>query len=507
MAATVTARRHPRVSTAVLGLVTSAFLLSACGTRVERQSSSSGAQGSVPESGSFYLREGSAAATASAATTPAVASPSPSVTATAPAVSRPVNRGDPAATNASNHPSAGAPAAGAGQPGSTGSANPSKGGSVQARPGSAPAPAASTTRSPLIVASVGTYSGPVGNSQRPMLQGAQAWVADINSRGGLNGHQVKLLVFDDGFDPSRHRAQVQEAVELRKALAFLQNGEPGTGEPSVAYVTEKRIPVIGQSGGERWNYTSPMYFPQTSSANFQLEAFPSAMSRMLVPRGKTKIGTVVCVEAQICTDSEKVWAESANRVGMEYVYRTKASITQPDYTAECLAARNAGAQALFMMMDTNTIGRVAASCARQSYRPTIAASGQLLAAFMEEDPNLDGMVASFAVVPWFAAGTPATDALRNGLARFAKDVPLYQAVWGWVSGKLLEKAGANLPEPPTTEAILNGLWSIKDDTLGGLTMPLTFVRDEKPKGLACGYDVVLQRGRWVSPDNLTLHCP
>ena len=42
---------------------------------------------------------------------------------------------------------------------------------------------------------------------------------------------------------------------------------------------------------------------------------------------------------------------------------------------------------------------------------------------------------------------------------------------GWVAGKLLERAGANLPDPPTSEAILRGLWSVSNDNLGGLTEP------------------------------------
>ena len=376
-------------------------------------------------------------------------------------------------------------------------------------PGAPPHQRPAAGGTPLVLASVGTYSGPVGSLVVPMLQGAQMWVSSINAKGGLNGHPVKVVVYDDGFDPARHRSQVQDAVERRGALAFLQNGETATGEASVAYVTEKRIPVIGVTGGESWDYTSPMYFPQASSGDFQFEAYPPSISRQVVPKGLTKIGTLVCVEAKACTDMENVWAKSAKSVGMEHVYKAKVSITQPDFTAECLAARNAGVQVLFVLMDSNTVNRVGASCGRQNFHPTIAITGQSLSPAMEHDPNLDadGMVSSMAVSPWFTTGTPATDEFRAALAAYGKGAQPYQAVWGWVSGKLLEKAGANLPEPPTTEAILDGLGSIKNDTLGNLTMPLTFVRDQKPQGLACGFDITLKDGKWSSPDNSTLHCP
>ena len=500
----VSVLRH-RMSAAVIGLIAPAFLLSGCGTRVERQSSSSlPAQDSAVQAASSDPAGESVPAvgdpTAPTAGSAGVASPS--ATAPGPTAAGPAKR---AVTATTGLPKSAADAAAdrGGGPASTGSAAAPK---PPTSGGPGPAPVAPATRSPLLLASVGSYSGPAGSALLPMLQGAQVWVTHINSRGGVNGHPVKLFVYDDGFDPARHRAQIQEAVERRKVLAFLQNGETQTGGSSVDYVTEKRIPVIGITGGESWAYSSPMYFPQLPSANFQLDGAPPSVARMLVPRGVTKIGTIVCVEIPECSNGERVWSNSAKRVGMEYIYRAKASLTQPDFTAECLAARNAGAQSLFVLMDPNTVGRIAASCARQNSHPTIALMGTALAAFMERDPNLDGLVAHTTIVPWFTSGTPATDEFQSAMAQFGKDVSPYTAVWGWVSGKLLEKAGANLPEPPTTAAILDGLWSIKDDTLGGMTMPLTFVRDEKPKGLACGYDIFVQKGRWVSPDNSALHC-
>src|SRR5436309_15776088 len=113
-------------------------------------------------------------------------------------------------------------------------------------------------------------------------------------------------------------------------------------------------------------------------------------------------------------------------------------------------------------MDSNTVNRVGASCGRQNYHPTIAITGQSLSPAMGHDPNLDadGMVSSLAVAPWFTTGTAASDEFRAALAAYGKGVQPYQAGWGWVSGQLLEKAGAKPPEPPTSAAIRDGLWSI-----------------------------------------------
>ena len=78
--------------------------------------------------------------------------------------------------------------------------------------------------------------------------------------------------------------------------------------------------------------------------------------------------------------------------------------------------------------------------------------------------------------------------------------------WGGPAGKLLERAAGAISEPPTTESLLAGLWTIKGDTLGGLTPPLTFVKDEPPARLTCWFNLTLARQTWVSPDGFRLNC-
>ena len=358
-----------------------------------------------------------------------------------------------------------------------------------------------------MVATIGSLSGPPASVLQPVVQGAQVWVKYINAKGGLNGHQVRYLIFDDGSDPARHRAQVQEAIEQKRAQAILAYAAPLTGAGSIDYVTSKRVPVIGSEGGVNWMYSSPMYFPQMSSGDAMLRATMGSMQRQLVPSGATKLASLMCSEAQGCTDWDRLMAAEAKNYGFAQVYRGRGSLVQPDYTAECLAARNAGAQVFFILHDVNSIGRVASSCARQGYKPRFAIPFPLAAERFKDDPNLDSVVGSATVFPWFESDTPATQEFQKALKDFGNvSVTGGGPSIGWTAGKLLEAAGARLPEPPTSAAILEGLWSLKGDTLGNLTGPLTYER-EKPAPLkSCWFDLALVKGRWASPDGFALHC-
>lgn len=360
-------------------------------------------------------------------------------------------------------------------------------------------------RSPLITASVGTYSGPVGTILVAMLHGTQVWVSHINRRGGVNGHPVKLLVYDDGGDPARHRAQVQEAVEQRHVVAFLQNSEPLSGRASVEYIERKRIPIVGVSTGEGWASSSPMYFPQTATGQSLYDIWVPAFASQWLPEGNRKLATLVCTESQSCTDAEKTFSRDAAAFGFDYVYRGRGSLAQPDYTAECLAARNAGAQAIFVALDQNSTSRFASSCARQGYRPKVGAASQASADRFKDDPNLDGVVVPSPTFPYFQTGTPAVDLFHEAM-RSGGVTPGGGAAVGWTAGKLFELAAAGMPEPPTTEALLSKLWSLRDETLGGLTGPLTFLKDQPPPPRPCWFLTVVRQGKWTSPDGFQLRC-
>jgi branched-chain amino acid transport system substrate-binding protein len=481
-----------------------------CGTRVDRTAGADAAipQVTQPEQVSLSGDDTPPAAgdhtpeSSKTSSTPEATEPSGTASGKA-TLSKTPQGGD--ATPARSVPSKAAPV----EHGTVGGTQPSAGGSPSRENGGPPAkvPGTAGPRSEVNVASVGTYSGPLGVITTPILRGAQLWVKHINAKGGLNGHPVKMVVYDDGGDPARHRAATKEAVERQHAIAFFSNVEPITGSTKIEYINSKRVPVVGISSSETWAFTSPMYFPQASAGEgWSRSAIPS-FAGQTIPSGKTKLGTLICVEATDCDTNDRIAAEMAKRFGYQHVYRARMTITQPDYSAECLAARNQQVEVFYVISDQNTLRRVALACARQGYRPIFAVSALSVDDNMKTDPNLAGLVAWHNVFPYFQTGTPASDEFQQAIRTYGNGISRGSGTsLGWVAGKLLEKAGADLPEPPTSEALLNGLWAIKNDTLDGLTAPLTFVRDQPPSPSSCWFNITIKDGAVVSPDAFERHC-
>jgi branched-chain amino acid transport system substrate-binding protein len=91
--------------------------------------------------------------------------------------------------------------------------------------------------------------------------------------------------------------------------------------------------------------------------------------------------------------------------------------------------------------------------------------------------------------------------MHSVLGKYAPGLaPDVMTASGWTSAKVFELAAKQLPETPNSDAILHGLWSIKDNDLGGITSPLTYVEGQPSKRLGCFWTPTVKGGRWTGGD-------
>jgi branched-chain amino acid transport system substrate-binding protein len=512
-----------RISTALV--LAMALASSACGTRVESSGTASsqlGGEGgtaatvAASSSGAGAAEEGAVASTAADS---AAAVPGSSASGSATVSPGAGSKGATAATTpsaggtgGSRTASGASSASGAAGEGSTkGSGKnvapvpgaPGPGQEAPVAPGASAGP-----KSEIKIGEVGVFSGPIGTNMKPISDSVRIWVRWINDRGGINGHRVTLLTGDSAGDPARHRALVQQLVE-KGVIAFVgQPGEVFSGQGSVKYLTEQRVPVIGSEGGGSWFYESPVYFPQIQHGRALVQALAVGTAKEGVARGKTKLAIWTCVEAQTCKEVDDIVPKIAPKHGVKVVNSSKISIGQPDFTAECLNTQNAGAEMIFMAADGSTISRGAASCARQGYRPTwVLIGATILAKQHAEDPNLSGGIAVDTQAPWFLDNSPARKEWRDALAKYAPDLSTTSSnMIGWVAGKLFEYGMRKAPEPFTREGLLAALWSIKGDPLPELTVPYIFNPEKPATPTTCYWNAAPKDGKWFSSDGGQRHC-
>lgn len=353
--------------------------------------------------------------------------------------------------------------------------------------------ASEATGAPIVIGMTGNYSGVIGSAYAPARDAYAAWAKMVNENGGIDGHPISLLIADNQGSPAQDLANAKKFVEEEGAIALVNLFPSGDHDPLEKYARSKNVPIVGGSAYDPiWN-ESPVMFPALGAVN----TWWFGMAKAIDQEGMTKAGAIYCTEAAACKEVEQRWAKEARRLGIDVVYESGASLAQPDYTSQCVEARNRRAQAVMAVMDGASTNRIAQSCDRQGYNPLILST--------TPSPKVPSYATNYVAVipsfPWFLrSGSPALKEYGDAMAQYVSSEPAAYGTTGWVNGKLLEAALSHgVSAKPTSMDVFKGLWAIKNETLGGLTPPITFSKGKPATELPCVYKVVVKSGKWSAP--------
>ena len=376
------------------------------------------------------------------------------------------------------------------------------GASAVGQAGALPGPAApgkpgtSTPKAPIVFATMGTGSGVIGRAVQPIITANRAWSADVNARGGLAGHPVKLIFGDDGGDPAAALAIAKRMVEQDKVVAFVGTYLVTTTPAVTPYLEQVNVPMIGGPGGNEIEDHSPMVFnPQTGSD----EALGHIIHLTVTSQtDKRKMAILYCREASSCKQQRDRAFQFASLYGMQIVYEAQVSIAQPDFTAEVISARNAGAEIVANLTDEQTIVRVARSAHRQGWNPIVTGTYTANAEVLQT-ADAEGVLGMAATVPY--RSSPKMKPYLDAVARYVPGGALggYGAT-AWVQDKLVERLSVGFADRnPTTADYLDALYALRGETIGGLVPPITFPKDAHAHVNMCGYPIKVVSAKLTAP--------
>jgi branched-chain amino acid transport system substrate-binding protein len=367
---------------------------------------------------------------------------------------------------------------------------------------------ASTDHSPIVIGSVGNYSGIVGGSEAPGVVALQAWTSWVNAHGGVNGHPIKLYVRDDQTDPAQNLTDTQALVEQQHIVAEVSAWASLTQQASASYLSQHGIPVIGGDGTGQgsWGQLSN-FFPEGDIMDTLIENAPAAGAKVLFPQGKKKLAILACQEAQICTEGAAADTKYAPSLGWDIVYNQSASFAAPNYTAQCLQMHNAQADAVILLMPPSASLNIAQSCDQQGYDPYYLLNYGTVEGNFNTIPALRNTIVPSAAFP-FAGGpvTPPVAEYYQAMRQYEPNQILDPATSaGWAAAMMFQAAVERIAGPVTSASLMSAMRAFSGDTFGGLTAPLTFTKPpvNPPR---CWFLMMIQNGQWVAPAGDTPQC-
>lgn len=352
--------------------------------------------------------------------------------------------------------------------------------------------------SPVTVADLCSCTGPEASSISQTSDTMQAWASWVNSHGGLAGHHVNLVVLDDGYSASKALANAQTAINQDHAVAIFDNSDE---DPSFASVVQSaKVPVLGgQETQSGWQNSD--FFPAGGTFNYT----NAVGTIILQDAGVKKFAALYCVEVTICQQSVQQGKQIASHHGIQYVYTAGIGFAAPNYTAQCLAAKQSGATAMTVGDASQIVEHVVSDCAAQGYTPRQFSSDGTVANAWLKIPAFNGNIDSQSDYLWFVHDN-ATSTMYSALDKYAPQVakgPNFGEIvlQSWADGALLQvsvqAAKATSSAPLTSTEILEGLYGLPSgETLGGLSPPLHFVKGQ-PANNSCYYEMGVKNGKFV----------
>jgi branched-chain amino acid transport system substrate-binding protein len=336
----------------------------------------------------------------------------------------------------------------------------------------------------------------------------QAWADWTNANGGVNGHPVKLITMDTGFNPSTTLSEVKQLVEQDHIIALI--GEQTSFDATFAsYLQQKGIPVVGTATFSQASWSNPDFYPEgtTSIPNNYNEL------HLGVSKGLTKMAELYCAESPACAQSVPLFKALSKIAGVDIVYTGAVAAASPDYTAPCLAAKSAGSEYMSIGDNSGTVIRVATSCMQQGYTPLQVGVAGTVTGEWASSPAMQGSLAAQPDVPFAPSSNPGIQTMINALNKYEPGVvtsPTFgqNDVFSWVSGLLFTAAAqaAHLGNNATSAQVVGGLYDLHGATLGGMAPPLTFTNTGKGHQIYCAFVQGVENHQFVMPQGQALTC-
>jgi branched-chain amino acid transport system substrate-binding protein len=369
--------------------------------------------------------------------------------------------------------------------------------STSTSPAASTSPSASSTGatgSPVSVGAIGSFTGPYASSTGGIPKVLSAWENALNAAGGVNGHKVNLIAKDAGTTPGANLTAAKELIGQDHVVAIIDIDAADSAW--LPYASSQKVPVI---------VGYPSVTALADPTAFPIMASPFVITYAFAVTAKAagpKFGLAYCAEGSGCSQLPAILKALSAPLGLAIPVSLQASSTAPDYTAVCQGLKNAKVNSYLLQFAGAAATRITDTCYQQGLHVPQVLEGPNSLPAWKSDKAFDGDPVIDGVTPYFESNTPAQKAYRAALSKYAPSIvgsPLDNSysTFAWLTGQLFAAAAQNVSGPITATSLTSALYTLKNETLGGMTQPLNYVQG-KPTSLNCYFTWKISGGTFVA---------
>jgi ABC-type branched-subunit amino acid transport system substrate-binding protein len=315
----------------------------------------------------------------------------------------------------------------------------------------------------IVIGQTAAQSGPqapIGTAK----WGLQAFVAATNANGGVNGKKLKLISYDDSYQPSQTTALTKKLVYNDDVFAIVGS----IGSPTVAAIyktlNEAKIPLVSMGSGSPIFYQSGLKYVFPSWPIYTTDG--KTMGAFVKKHFAGQSTAVIYQNDSFGKPILQGIKDILGKVDVEVPYVP----TQVDFSSVVIKLKSEGIKVVMLATIATSGARILNQMASLKYKPTriLTASGCGYEGIFKTIASLNGTFCT-AFLPPPGSNSPQWAKLTSAMAKYTPGhAPNIYAAWGWLAGQVTYAGLHKIKGPITREAFVQQLETLRDyDTIGG----------------------------------------
>jgi ABC-type branched-subunit amino acid transport system substrate-binding protein len=305
----------------------------------------------------------------------------------------------------------------------------------------------------------------------------KAYLDHVNSKGGINGKPVRLIILDDQAQPSRAATNAKKLVDQDKVLLLVNNSLSSTYAPMVAESKRSNMPLFFAGGvcpPETYPPADPLQFCSTAySANLDSEAMLDFIKG--AAKGPVRIGFAGMAIPLVRTGIEHA-EKTAAKLGFTVIGTQYTPPPTPDYTPFATKLKEGNPNWMLTWSPWLSEVRTLESMRRIGWDGDYIAWGHFQAE--EELERLkDGRFYVIGTNAFLEDNLPIHAEMLAVAHRAGLKYPGSYLAEGYVAGMVLEAALAKTGWPATPAKVTAAMSNLKVDLRGLRGGPLEWTKD------------------------------
>jgi branched-chain amino acid transport system substrate-binding protein len=349
----------------------------------------------------------------------------------------------------------------------------------------------------VLIGSCSALEGPSHFLGTETVTGAKAYFDLTNDAGGVDGRKLKLISYDDSYDPAKTEACFNRLLEQKVfALGFFV-GTP-TAVKYLPLAEGNKIPLVGLFTGAQTLYAPLRHWVVNVRASY-FDETREQVNGLWNTLGYKKIGVIYPDDPFGTTVLEGVKAALKGH-GAE----TVATASYPRQTSQVGApidtVKAANPEAVVLVGPANTVAPILKQAHAKGWKPlfltvSFVGTDELI---QEAGTDAEGMVVTQVVPPYYLTEYKTVALYRRTLTKYYPSAqPNFVSLEGFVDAMVLvegmKKAGKEL----TREGLIRGIESLHEVDMGlGSKLKLNYSSKEH-KGFDSVIPTVVRGGRAV----------